>query len=154
VINVVTAGGNDQWHGNFGVSFEPGKLQGSPRPSLQAFSAGGVSNLTGNIDFFQPPKDGGVNYFPVGQFSGPIVKGKLWFSGVYAPQVFETTRDISYFSNSIAGNSVANPNGRFINSNGTIRYDQTLRQQYAFVRLDAQPTSNLEPDRAARRSAG
>ena len=143
VINVVTAGGNDEWHGNFGLSFQPAKLQGDPRGSLQSFSAGGVSNLPGNIDYFQPPKDGGVGYFPVAQFSGPIVKGKLWFSAVYAPQIFETTRDITYFSNSIAGNSTANPNGRFVNQFGTVRYNQNLRQEYGFVRLDAQPISKL-----------
>lgn len=143
VINVVTAGGNDQWRGNFAVSFEPSRLRGDPRGSLQAFSAGGVSNVPGNTEYFQPPKDGGTDFFPVAQFSGPIIKEKLWFSAVYAPQILETTRDITYFSNSIAGNSIANPNGRFVNDNGTIRYDQTLKQQYGFVRLDAQPMSRL-----------
>jgi hypothetical protein len=34
VINVVTLGGNDNWRGNFGVSFRPSKLQGSPRGVL------------------------------------------------------------------------------------------------------------------------
>ena len=28
VINAVTAGGNDQWRGNFGISFKPGSFQG------------------------------------------------------------------------------------------------------------------------------
>jgi hypothetical protein len=148
VINVVTVGGNDTWRGNFGVSFRPSAFQGSPRESLQAFTVpisatntNPQSNIPGNTTYFQPNKDGGTDFFPVAQISGPIVKGKLWFSAIYAPQIFETVRTIDYYGNNIPGNSINNPNGRFLSE--TIRYDQRQTQEEAFFRLDAQPFSRL-----------
>ncbi len=140
VINVVTVGGNDSWRGNFGIGFQPSKLQGGPRGILTAFSAGtpAVSNLPGNTYYFQPNKDGGTNYFPSAQFSGPIVKGKLWFSAIYAPQIFDTTRTVDYYS---FPNGANNPNGRVTNE--TLSYNQHFVQEDAFFRLDAQPHSRL-----------
>jgi len=141
IINVVTSGGNDSFRGNFGASFRPGKLQGDRRPTLSTFTAGGISNAPGNTEFFRPPTDGGVDFFPVASISGPIIKERLWFSATYAPQIFNTTRTIDYFSNSVAGNNAANPTGRFVNN--TISYQSSLKQEEAFVRLDAQPFSKL-----------
>ncbi|MET0754084.1 MAG: TonB-dependent receptor [Pyrinomonadaceae bacterium] len=142
IINVVTSGGNDNWRGNFGISFAPSKLQGNPRGILSSFSSTAApANTPGNTTYFQPAKDGGTNYFPVASFSGPIVKEKLWFSAAYAPQIFDTTRDIDYYGNSIAGNTLTNPTGRFVNE--SIRYNQKLKVEEAFFRLDAQPTSKL-----------
>ncbi|MEZ5427546.1 MAG: TonB-dependent receptor [Pyrinomonadaceae bacterium] len=129
VINVVTVGGNDTWHGNFGASFRPEKWQGDPRPFLNRFST------TATPEYFNPPKDGGVGFFPVASLSGPIVKNKLWFSAIYAPQIFETSRPIDYFT---TGN---NPNGRAVSE--SITYDQTLKTEEAFIRLDAQPSSKI-----------
>lgn len=141
VIQAVTIGGNDNWRGAFGTSFRPGKLQGNPRGILTAYNAAGVGNLPGNFTYFRPNRDGGTDFFPVASMSGPIVKGKLWFSLAYSPQFFNTVRTIDYYSNSVTGNSNANPNGQFINN--TIQYKQTLRQENYFARIDAQPTSRL-----------
>ncbi len=145
IINVVTSGGNDKFRGNFGASFKPGKLQGDRRTVLSSFSTvvsgSSTSNLPGNFEQFQPPSDGGTDFFPVASISGPIVKGKLWFSATYAPQIFETTRTIDYLRNSNPLLGGSTPTGRFVND--TIRYDQNTRQEDAFVRLDAQPISRL-----------
>lgn len=150
IINVVTSGGNDNWRGNFGVSFRPGKLQGKRRTVLSTFSVAGVSNLPGNFEQFQPPTDGGTDFYPVASISGPIIKEKVWFSATYAPQVLNPIRTIDYFSNSrtyitptgaTANESAANPNGRFVNN--SIRYESNVKQEEAFFRLDAQPTSKL-----------
>ena len=141
VINAVTVGGNDNWRGNFGLSFAPSKLNGNPTGILTTYNVGGVGNQPGAFTYFQPRKDGGTNFFPIATLSGPIVKGKLWFSAAYAPQLINTLRTVDYYSNSIAGNSAANPNGQFINN--TITYEQNLRQENYFIRLDAQPTSKL-----------
>jgi len=40
LIQVITAGGNDQWRGSFGISFSPLNLQGNPRPVLNRFASG------------------------------------------------------------------------------------------------------------------
>lgn len=130
VINVVTGGGNNEWHGNFGASFRPAKLAGDPRVVLNRFGS-----TAGSFEYFQPPKDGGVAFFPVANFSGPIVKEKLWFSAAYAPQIFETDRKIAYFSTG------SNPTGRTVSQ--VVGYNQNFRQEEAFFRLDAQPHSKL-----------
>jgi hypothetical protein len=130
VVNVVTVGGNDQWHGNFGMSFQPSKLQGRFNTILNRFS----TNDPGNVEKFQPRKDGGTNYFPVARFSGPIIKEKVWFSAIYAPQVFDTTRFVDYYTSN-------NPNTRVLTQ--TLKYNQHFVQEEAFARIDAAPTSRL-----------
>lgn len=143
IVNVVTSGGNDKWRGSMGIALEPSRLQGDRREQLVSFNVGSVTNTPGATAYFQPPTDGGTNFSPTFSLSGPIIKQKFWFAASYAPQIAETTRDITYFSNSIAGTQPANPNGRFVNSNGTIQYASNVRQENMFVRLDAQPWSKL-----------
>ena len=139
IIQVVTGGGNDNWRGNFGISFSPSKFQGNPNVELTRFSSTGTStNTPGNSYYFQPRKDGGTPYTPVASISGPIIKEKLWFSATYAPTISELTRRIDYYGNSIAGNSANNPTGRFVNE--TVDYNYKKTNQQALVRLDAQPT--------------
>jgi hypothetical protein len=133
VINVVTGGGNDQWRGNFGISFVTAKLQGRPNRILNQFNPN--NSLTApNFEYFQPRKDGGTDFFPVANLSGPIVKGKLWFSTTYAPQLFNTTRVIDY---------VGSPDPALRVLSDTQTYNAATRQEYAFARLDAQPFSRL-----------
>jgi hypothetical protein len=133
VINAVTRGGNDNWSGNFAVSFEASGLQGRPRTILNRFDTSNSPTVTG-FERFQPKKDGGTNFFPVANFSGPIVKGKLWFSATYAPQIFNTTRVIDYVGST-------NPANRVLRE--SVSYSASSKQEYAFARLDAQPTSRL-----------
>ncbi len=128
VINVVTGGGNDEWRGNFGIAFRPEKLQGQENVVLNRYGSG-----AGAFEYFQPSKDGGNGFFPVASISGPIVKGKFWGLVTYAPQIFEVSRTIDYFNSSSPSRTVVE----------TQTYDSTFRQEYAFARLDAQPTSNL-----------
>ena len=131
VINAVTAGGNNEWRGNFGVSFTPQQFQGDPRPFLNRFST------TTAPEQFQPRKDGGTGFFPVASISGPIMKDRVWFSAIYAPQIYETTRVVDYYG----GSSPNNPAGRTIAS--TQEYKSNIRTEEMFVRLDAQPSSKL-----------
>ena len=137
IIQVITAGGNDKWRGNFGTSFQPLRLFGNPRPVLNRYS----TNAAGNFEYFTPPKFGGVNSFPVANFSGPLVKGKLWGSVTYAPQIFDNDITVNYFRNSIVGNGANNPNGRTLSQSINYRSKQT--NQEGLVRIDAQPTSKL-----------
>ena len=129
VINIVTAGGNDNWRGNFGMSFTPLKLNGNSRVVLNRFLT-----TANNTEYFQPNKDGGTSFFPVASLSGPIVKGKLWFSLAYAPQLFNVIRKVDYFTSN-------NPNTRAFSQ--SINYEMNVRQEQYFARLDAQPTSKL-----------
>lgn len=153
VINVVTAGGNNQWRGNFGISFVPSALQGGARPTLSRFSnestAFSTNNTRNGFEYFQNKKDGGTNYFPVAKISGPIVKDKFWFSAVYAPQLFELTTDVPFFVDSnpasvdVLGRRLpsSDPANRIVSSNQ--RFNFKRKTEEAFVRLDAQPSSKI-----------
>ncbi len=129
VINAVTSGGNNDWHGNFGTSWGVSKFQGGPRLFLNRFAT------TGAPEYFQPQKDGGTDFFPVANISGPIVKDRLWFSAIYAPSILQTDRVIDYYT---TGN---NPNGRAVAS--TENYHSRVKTDEMFFRLDAQPASRL-----------
>ena len=143
VINVVTIGGNDSWRGNFGVGFEPQKLQGSPNTILNRFS----TNTSGNFEQFEPFKTGGLSFFPTAALSGPVIKEKLWFSAIYAPQIFDFTQDVPFYTagviNPIFGLPEAsnNPNTRFVGQTQRLTFKRKIEE--AFFRLDAQPTQKL-----------
>ncbi|MBK7932323.1 MAG: TonB-dependent receptor [Acidobacteria bacterium] len=143
IVNVVTSGGNDKWRGSFGSSFRVAKFQGDRRAILGSFNVGGVTNTAGATTYFQPPNDGGTSFYPTASFSGPIAKGKLWFSGSYAPQIDDVTRDITYFITTDPGSSALNPATRAVAPAGTVRYQSNTRQENMFGRLDAQPFKRL-----------
>jgi hypothetical protein len=46
VINVVTKGGSNEWHGEFGSQFRPGSLQSDPRVFQRNFRTGTVGSTT------------------------------------------------------------------------------------------------------------
>jgi len=142
VITVVTQGGNDLWRGNFGMSFRPQKLQGGAAPILNRFSAAS----TNGFEYFNIQKNGGIAYFPVAKFSGPVIKNRLWFSAIYAPQIFDYTQDVPFFTGTGTDpqgrfTPDANPNTRI--NRGSDRFDAKQTTQEAFFRLDAQPTDNV-----------
>lgn len=142
VINVVTIGGNNELHGNFGISFEAQNLQGDPRPSLNRFGNG-----ADDFEFFNPAKTGGTAFFPVANITGPIVKDKLWFSAIYAPQIYEFSQNVPFFTNGIRNNVTGilqasnDPRDRVFVENQGFQFKRKIEE--AFIRLDAQPTSRL-----------
>jgi hypothetical protein len=128
VINAVTAGGNNDWHGNLGISFRPAKLQGRPNLTLNSYGS-----AAGEFEYFQPRKDNGTGFFPVATLSGPIVKNKVWGMLAYAPQILETNRAKDYYDTLAPGRSIILSE----------RYDSTTTNEIAFARVDAQPVSSL-----------
>lgn len=130
VVNVVTKGGNNDFHGDFGTAFEPSALQGGNRPSLLSFSNNQVT------EYFTSPKGKYLSSYPSLNLSGPIVKNKLWFFGSYSPQIQTRTTDTTYYTNAPAAT-------RVVNANGTVRYKDKYTNEYTFARLDAAPWSKL-----------
>lgn len=130
VVSVATVGGNNSWQGEFGISFAPEKFKGKPNVFLNRFGSG-----AGQFEFFQPPKDSGTDIFPTARISGPVLSEKVWFLAAYTPQIDHTTRSIDYFVNG------PNPNNRLIGN--TIEYNNTVRTDFAYLRIDAQPSENL-----------
>jgi hypothetical protein len=128
VITVVTQGGNDKFHGNFGASWRPQQFQGDPHPVINRYSS-----AVGGFDYFPISKNDGLSYYPVAKLNGPIIKNRLWFSAVYAPQIFDYTQKVNFYN--------TNAPSRTVIDNQEFRQHQTTQE--AFVRLDAQPFSKL-----------
>ncbi len=126
VINVVTKGGGNDFHGTFGAGFEPGDLQARGRNILRR------SGATGGPEYVSQGRDQYLAFLPTATLGGPIAKDKLWFFGSYTPQIFETTRTINYFTDTVA---------RPFRTSET--YTAKQRNEYIFARIDAQPFSKL-----------
>lgn len=133
VVSVVTKGGGNDFHGEFGLQFETPKFNGNPRPLLGGTSAAS-SYWTRTPESFDPPKAGGTNVFPTANLRGPIIKDRIWFSGSYTPQIFETNVETKYFTDAPAATRT------LLTSE---RYSRKTTYEYAFARLDANPFNNL-----------
>ena len=136
VITVVTQGGNNDFHGNFGTSFRPQKLQGNPHPAQNRFSNEnpkyGSTRL--GYEYFPYSKDEGLSYYPVAKFNGPLIKNRVWFSLVYAPQLFDYTENVPFYTSN-------DPATRSITRTEKFNLHQTTQE--AFGRIDAQPFQSL-----------
>jgi hypothetical protein len=132
VVSVVTRGGSNQVHGEFGLQFETPKFNGNPRPILGGTATSNY--FTQTPEYFDPPKARGTNVFPTANLGAPILKDRLWFFGSYSPQIFMTDAETKYFTNSPAAT-------RTLLS--TQRYTRKTTYEYAFGRLDANPINNL-----------
>ena len=137
VINVVTKGGGNEWHGEFGIQFQISKFQSKPNPFLRNFRSGSATAVPSTFvdiaEYIQPRKDGGTNEFPTANLSGPIFKDRLWFFGSYSPQMFNTTRTLDYIS--------PDPRTRTISETQTYRSKRTF--EFADIRLDGAPSDKL-----------
>jgi hypothetical protein len=136
VVSVVTRGGGNEFHGEFGLQFEVPKFNGEPTPLLTRFTTGAVStnNFTQTSEYFNPAKTSGTNTFPTANVGGPIVKDRVWFFTSYTPQIFRTEVETPYFTNLPAAQRT------FIT---TERYTRTRKYEYAFGRIDANPINRL-----------
>jgi hypothetical protein len=72
--------------------------------------------------------------FPTANLSGPIIKDKLFFFASYSPQYFVTETTTNFFTNAPAAT-------RSLTATESYRLKRTYN--YAFTRLDANPTNNL-----------
>ncbi|HEX8459530.1 MAG TPA: TonB-dependent receptor [Pyrinomonadaceae bacterium] len=126
VINVVTRGGSNEWHGETGIQFRPAELQAGPRRYLT-----NVFPPVGSARYVQPRRDNGTDFFPFVTFSGPIVRDRVWFLSSYVPQFLNTIREVTFQS----------PTTGTIGGSG--RYEQSQRREYLFNRIDANVFNNL-----------
>ncbi|MCP9493129.1 MAG: TonB-dependent receptor [Pyrinomonadaceae bacterium MAG19_C2-C3] len=127
VITVVTRGGGNEFRGEMGIEFRPSELQAGPRSFL---------NNTGGVEYLRPRRDGGTDEFPFVSLGGPVIKDRLWFFGAYAPQYINTVRTLDYINPNPALRAAGN---RF----PTQTYRQQVKREYAFGRLDLQPTDRI-----------
>jgi TonB-dependent Receptor Plug Domain len=133
VVSVVTKGGGNQFRGTFGTEFQTPKLNAQPNE----FLARVVNPLTANgnsFEYIKPFRNDGSDFFPTAQFSGPIIKDKLFGLANVSRQIFTTRQTSRYFNNSTAAlRTLTNTEDYFAK--------QTF--EYFFGRLDANPFNNL-----------
>ena len=136
VVSVVTRGGGNDFHGEFGMQFETPKFNGKQRPLLTRFTSGSVANnnFVQTAEYFKPTKPGGTNLFPTANLGGRIIRDRLWFFTSYTPQIFESIVNTPYYSN------LPSPQRTLIAGQ---KYHRTRRYEYAFARIDANPFSKL-----------
>lgn len=134
VISVVTKGGSNDLHGEFGTNFATSKLNGNPRPTLQRFTSGSGATFTQTIEYFSAPKAAGHTFLPTANINGRIIKDKLWFSTSYTPQIFSFNPTTTFYTNAPAATRVVN---------NVQTYSGEDRYEYAFGRLDASPIDSL-----------
>lgn len=134
VISVVTKGGGNDFHGEFGTAFDTSKLDGNPRQQLVRFNSGSAATFVQSREYIQIPKTTGVNVFPTANLGGPIVKDKLYFFGSYSPQTFNFENKTNFYTNVPAAT-------RTLTATETYALKRTF--EYAFARLDATPFSKL-----------
>jgi|CXWL01.1.fsa_nt_gi hypothetical protein len=134
VINVVTKGGSNDMHGEFGAQFNTQKLNGDPRPTQLRFTSGTGAAFVQTIEYFNAPKNQNSSFFPTANLNGRIIKDKLWYSASYTPQVFDFSTTTTFYNNAPAATRVVN---------NVQKYTASDRFEYAFARLDAAPTNTL-----------
>ncbi|MFL6216890.1 MAG: carboxypeptidase regulatory-like domain-containing protein [Blastocatellia bacterium] len=137
VINVVTKGGTNDWHGEFGSGFSPSGLQSKPRPFLRNFRTGSATATPSTFldlpEYIQPRKDKGTLYFPTANLGGPIIKNHLWFFASYSPQIENYHRTLDYIS--------SDPRSRVTTQ--TLTYNLKRVRDYTDARLDGQVGDKL-----------
>ena len=133
VMNVVTKGGTNDWHGDFGIGFNLAGLQAKPRPFLRNFRSGSVAagTFVDIHEYIQPRKDEGNTYLPSANLGGPLVKDHIWFFASWSPQYEHTRRTLDYIS--------SDPRARTVSETLTYRFDRT--REFADIRLDGSPNS-------------
>ncbi len=154
VIVVATKSGSDTFHGEVGTSFEDSKLQPGPRFALQRFvsSSSSQAAIDANPQYLfaiRQPRDAYLNTYPNATLGGPLVKSHVWFFGIFAPQIFGTSRTSNFYnavanSNFSTGSLVLTPRVATASQASVplgsvldpIRYNTKVRQNYAYGRVD------------------
>lgn len=133
VVSVVTKGGSNEYRGIFGVEFDTPRFNAGPRAGLARTRNPATAN--GNVAEYLPfARNAGTDFFPTAQFSGPILKDKLFGLVNYSRQIFETRQTTQYFTNAPIATRTRT---------AVEEYQARTTYEYAFARLDANPFSQL-----------
>jgi len=133
VVNVVTRGGSNEFHGSAGIQFEPNQLWAGPRAFLNSYRTGTGASFVQINEYLRPARDNFNNIFPAFSLGGPLKRDRIWFFAAYAPQIYDTKRTSNYYS--------TDPRTRTLTA--TENYKTNQRNEYFQGRIDASPTNTL-----------
>jgi hypothetical protein len=147
VIQVVTKSGSDTFHGEAGAQFTTSRLQPNNNSSA-AFNTYDYGSGTQNLFSLAPAaKDASLEFDPTVTFSGPILKKRVWFFGIYSPQNYHVDRITNYYTINVntgalspdpkVGSSPLYP------SSFREEYQASSTNQYAEGKIDYSLTHNL-----------
>lgn len=134
VVNVVTKGGSNEWHGDFGTAFTTSKLDGAPKPTLTRFTSGAGATFVQTSEYESFPKIGSDSLLPSANLGGPIIKDRLWFFGSYSPQILTQNVDTAFYTSAPRSTRTYRFNER---------YTRETRNEFAYGRIDANPFNSL-----------
>ena len=121
VVNVVTRGGSNEFHGQVSLFLQTDALNAGPRPTLR------LNPIDDKIgEYFYNTKDGYRLFNPGFALGGPFKKDKAWFYAAWFPELRRYDRTVT-----------------FLRGNITRTFEQTTRDDYMLGRLDLAPTSKL-----------
>jgi hypothetical protein len=135
VVNVVTKGGTNDFHGEVRLEYTSDSFRGKDNPTLRYNP---LDTTAQTAEYFYNPyrKDKTRFLNPNFSLGGPLVKDKLWFFGAYAPQYSRTTQNTQLIKAIAKGDTqVQVLNNRLL--------DSKSRNDYAVGRLDYAASSKL-----------
>ncbi|MFN7946082.1 MAG: TonB-dependent receptor [Blastocatellia bacterium] len=120
VVNVVSKGGTDEYHGESWLQFTNAGLNSRPRGFWQRTAADVTKN-----EFFRQKEDEYRVFYPGFTFGGPIIKQRLNFFTGYSGEMTRTERTTPF-------------------AVGTRTATQRVMRHYGVARVDYAPTQKLQ----------
>ena len=91
VVNVITKGGSDEFHGEGSLMFSNSLLNSRGRGLWQRSPLSATT-----AEFFRAKEDDYTDIYPGGSLSGPIIKQRLHFFTSYFPEFHRTERSVAF----------------------------------------------------------
>jgi outer membrane receptor protein involved in Fe transport len=135
VVNVVTKGGTNDFHGEIRLEYTSDTWRGADNPSLR-LSPFDPTRKTAEYFYNPYGKDKTRRLNPNYSLSGPIVKDKLWFFGAYAPQYYRQTQTTQLIKPIAAGDTKTT-----VLNERAFTYQE--RSDYGVARLDYAASTKL-----------
>jgi outer membrane receptor protein involved in Fe transport len=120
VVNVITKGGSDEFHGEGSVMFTNSLLNSRVRGFWQRSPTSATT-----AEFFRSKEDDYTDMYPGGSLSGPILKQRLHFFTSYFPEFHRTERSIAF-------------------ATGPKTSVNRLTRHFGMARLDYAPTDKIQ----------
>ncbi len=135
VVNVVTKGGTNDFHGEFRLEYTSDTFRGHDNPTLRYNPLDSTSQTAEN--FFNPYGKNKTRFMnPNFSMGGPLVKDKLWFFGAYAPQFTRETQITQLIKPIAKGDTAV----QVLNAKP---FDYKTKNDYGVVKLDFAASTKL-----------